>query len=43
MGYYSDVMVSMKKKDYDEIEEKIEGDDFNMQILRLERRLIVDY
>ena len=26
-----------------DFEEKIEGDDFNMQILRLNRRIIVDY
>lgn len=30
-------------ENYDDFEEKIEGDDFNLQILRLERRLIVDY
>lgn len=30
-------------EDYDDFERVEKGDDFNLQILRLERRLIVDY
>ena len=30
-------------EDYGDVEERIHGDDFNLQILRLKRRIIVDY